>query len=420
MTAALDTPILAVGRRKAAMRFIMLAVLIDMMAIGIIIPVLPALVGSFTANPAEHALWLGVATFAFGIANFFGAPVLGALSDSYGRRPVLLIGFCGLALNFFLTALSTTLWMLVAVRLVGGGMQANAAVANAYAADITTTEDRARSFGLLGAMFGLGFILGPAVGGVLGAINLHLPFFAAGVLALANLAYGVFVLPESLPPAKRRPFDWRKANPLASLRALGQVKGVGLLVAVIGFSGLAQFIMYTLWVLYTSFKFGWSTADNGWSMAAVGVASVIVQGGLMGWLVKRYQTRGLAVAGLMSSTIAYALWGAATQGWMMIAVVFANLLGFTVVASIQSLISAAADERSQGQAMGSISSLNSLMAVFAPVIGAPMLSAVSHYPQGDWRIGAPFYLCAALQAVALGLAVMHFRGERRAGLAAVV
>jgi DHA1 family tetracycline resistance protein-like MFS transporter len=418
MTIVAQTPVLGDGRRKAAMRFIMLTVLIDMVAIGIIIPVLPALVGTFTSSPVEHALWLGVVAFAFGIANFFGAPVLGALSDSYGRRPVLLIGFCGLAFNFFLTALSTALWMLVVVRLVGGAMQANAAVANAYAADITPPEERARSFGLLGAMFGIGFILGPVMGGLLGAIQIQLPFYTAGVLALLNLAYGYFVLPESLPPERRRPFDWRKANPLTALRTLSELKGVGLLVWVIAFSGLAQFIMYTLWVLYTTFKFGWSTADNGWSMAAVGVASVVVQGGLLGWLVKRFKPHSLALAGLLSSMLAYALWGAATEGWMMIAVVFANLLGFTVGATIQGLISAAADERSQGQAMGSVSSLNSLMAVLAPVIGAPMLGIVSHYPQGDWRIGAPFYLCAALQGVALVLAVLHFRGERRTRLAA--
>jgi DHA1 family tetracycline resistance protein-like MFS transporter len=416
MSAATPRP--AGGGRKAAMRFIMLTVLIDMLAIGIIIPVLPALVGTFTSNPAEHALWLGVVAFAFGLSNFFGAPVLGALSDSYGRRPVLLIGFCGMAFNFFLTALSSALWMLVVVRLVGGAMQSNSAVANAYAADVTPPEERARSFGMLGAMFGIGFILGPVMGGLLGAINLQLPFYAAGVMALLNLSYGYFVLPESLPAARRRPFDWRKANPLASLRALSELKGVGLLVVVIAFSGLAQFMMYTLWVLYTSFKFGWNTADNGWSMAAVGVASVIVQGGLLGWLVKRYRAQQLALAGLLSSMVGYVLWGAATEGWMMIAVIFVNLLGFTVGATIQGLISAAADEHNQGQTMGSVSSLNSLMAVVAPVIGAPMLGIVSHYPQGDWHIGLPFYLCAALQGVALVLAVLHFRGQSRTRLAA--
>ena len=232
-------------KREPAMPFIMLTVLIDMIAIGLIIPVLPPLVGSFTADQAEHAFWYGVVTFAFGIANFFGSPVLGALSDHYGRRPVLLLGFSGLALSFFVTGLATALWMLVAVRLVSGALQANAAVANAYVADISTPEQRAKRFGLLGAMFGMGFVLGPVMGGLLGSINLHLPFFVAGSLAIVNALYGILVLPESLPPHRRTPIDWRKANPVASLRRLTDLHGVGMLVAVIGLASLAQFVMHT-------------------------------------------------------------------------------------------------------------------------------------------------------------------------------
>ena len=405
-------------QRAAAMPFIMLVVLIDMLSIGLIIPVLPALVGSFTGSQTDQVFWYGVIAFTFGFANFFASPMLGALSDAHGRRPVLLIGFCGLAISFFATALSSAIWMLIVVRLVAGAMQANAAVANAYVADITAPEDRAKRFGLLGAMFGIGFILGPVVGGLLGAIDLHLPFFAAGGLALLNLLYGWFVLPESLPPEKRRKFEWKAANPVNSLRGLTELKGVGLLVAVLAFAGLAQFIMYTIWVLYSTFKFGWGPVENGWSLAAVGVMSVIVQGGLLGVLLKRYSPQRLALAGLVSSTLAFALWGAATQGWMMYAVIFANVLGYMVTASMQGIISSAADATNQGQTLGAVSSLNSLMAVIAPAIGAPLLGLVSHLPQGDWRIGAPFYFCAVLQAAALVLAWTHFRGARRNRLAA--
>ena len=404
----------APASRAAAMPFILIAVLIDMISIGIIVPVLPALVGSFTGSTADQAHWLGVVSFAFGIANFFGAPLLGALSDRYGRRPVLLIGFCGLALNFFATALSTALWMLIAVRMVGGALQANASVANAYVADITPPEQRARRFGMLGAMFGLGFILGPAIGGLLGAIDLHLPFFAAGTLALVNLAYGWLVLPESLPLERRRPFDWRAANPIGSLRGLTRLEGVGPLVAVIACTGLAQGVLYTSWVLYNTFKFGWGPAENGASLAAIGVMSVIVQGVLLGRLLKRTGPRHLAVAGLLSSALAYALWGAAPQGWMMYAVIAANVLGFTVAASLQSIVSGAADAASQGRTLGAVGSINSLTMVAGPVLAAPLLGAVSHLPHGDWRIGAPLYVGAALHAAALLLAWAHFRGERRA------
>ena len=400
--------------RTAAMPFIMLTTLIDMLAIGLIIPVLPALVGSFTGSQADQAFWYGVVTFAFGLANFFASPVLGAVSDGHGRRPVLLLGFCGLALSFFLTALATALWMLIAVRLVSGAMQANIAVSNAYVADITPPEERAKRFGMLGAMFGLGFILGPVTGGLLGAIDLRLPFVVAGSLALVNLLYGYFVLPESLPADRRRAFAWRSANPVSALRELAQLKGAGLLVMVIGCSGLAQFVLYTTWVLYTTFKFGWGPLENGWSLAAVGIVSAIVQGVLLGRLLRRFGPRRLAVLGLLSSTLAYALWGAATEGWMMFAIIFLNLLGATVAASIQSIISSAADARRQGQALGAVGGLNSLMAVVAPVLGTPLLTMVSHLPRGDWRIGAPLYFCALLQAASLVLAVGHFRRERLA------
>ncbi|MDR3438622.1 MFS transporter [Telmatospirillum sp.] len=402
--------------RTAAMPFVMLTVLIDMVSIGLIIPVLPALVGSFTGSQSDQAFWYGVVVFAFGIANFFGSPILGALSDAYGRRPVLLLGFCGLGLNFFATGLANALWVLIAIRLIGGALQANAAVANAYVADITPPEQRAKRFGMLGAMFGIGFIIGPVMGGLLGAISLQLPFFVGGSLAMINLLYGYFVLPESLPVERRRPFQWKMANPLGSLRALTQLQGIGLLVAVVALTGLAQFILYTSWVLYSTFKFGWGPQENGWSLAAVGVMSVIVQGFLLGRMLKHFSPRRLAVAGLVSSTIAYAAWGAASQGWMMYAVIFLNVLGYTVATAIQSIISSAADSHSQGRTLGAVNSLNSLMAVVAPIFSAPLLATVSHLPQGDWRIGAPFYFCMLLQGAALVLAFVHFSRQRsRAG-----
>jgi len=393
------------------MPFIALAVLIDMVSIGLIIPVLPPLVGTFTASQADQATWFGVVAFAFGVANFFGAPVLGALSDHYGRRPVLLLGFSGLALSFFVTGLATALWMLIVVRLFSGAMQANAAVANAYVADITPPDQRARRFGILGAMFGLGFILGPVMGGLLGSINVHLPFFVAGTLAVINWLYGYFVLPESLPPESRRPIDWRRANPISSLRALSQLRGVGALVAVIGLSGLAQFTLHTTWVLYTQFKFGWGPLENGWSLFAVGLMSALVQGFLLKHLLHHLSVQRLALLALASSTLCYLFWGAASQGWMMYAVIVCNLLGFAATASIQSLVSNAVDETRQGRTLGAVAALNSLMAAIAPVVGAPLLTIVSHLPQGDWRIGAPYYFCALLQGIAMLLAWRHFRRQ---------
>ena len=395
------------------MRFIMLVVLIDMLAVGIIVPVLPALVGRFTSDPSEQARWYGVIAVSYAVSQFVSAPFLGALSDRYGRRPLLLLGFCGLALNFFATAMASALWMLVASRVVGGAMQANAAVANAYVADITAPQDRAKRFGMLGAMFGIGFILGPVLGGVLGGINLQLPFFAAGVLALLNLVYGYFVLPESLRPEQRRAVDWRRANPLTSPKDLVALKGVGLLVGVLAFAGLAQFSLYTVWVLYGSFRFGWGPTENGWSLAAVGIVSALVQGVLLGRLLKKFGAQRLAVMGLVSSTLAFTAWGLATAGWMMFVVIAFNVLGAAVAASLQGLVSQAADESTQGQTLGAVSSLSSLMAVVAPALAAPLMATVSHLPQTDWRVGAPMFFCAALQLAALLLAVVHFRRMAR-------
>ena len=411
-----DTP--GARGRGAAMPFILGAVLIDMIAVGLMIPVLPALVGTFTASPAEQAFWYGAVAFAFGVASFVAAPVLGGLSDRYGRRPVLLLGFAALALNFYATALATALWVLLLVRAISGAMQANVAVAQAYVADITPPEQRTRRFGLIGAMLGIGYTLGPVLGGVLGAYDLRWPFFAAGTLALINIAYGVFVLPESLPKDRRQPFSWRRANPVAAMRALGALRDVGPLVWVIALAGLAQFTMHMSWVLYTTFKFGWGPMENGWSLFFVGVMSALVQGGLMKHLLKRFSPQRLASMGILSAMVCYVLFGLATEPWMMFVIIGLNLFGFTTMVAIQSLVSQAADERDQGRTMGSIASLNSLMAVAAPVISAALLGVVSGYPQGDVRIGLPFFFCAALQAVAAFVAIRHFQRRRGASAAA--
>ncbi len=395
------------------MRFIMVAVLIDMISIGLMIPVLPHLVGQFTHSHADQAFWFGAVSFAFGIANFFGSPILGALSDRYGRRPVLLIGFCGLAFNFFMTAAATSLWILVAVRLVGGGMQANISVANAYVADITPPNDRARSFGLLGAMMGVGFILGPALGGILGDIDLRLPFVASGSLAILNWIYGYFVLPESLPKERRTPFDWRKANPVASLMGLIHLKGVGALVAVIALSTLSQFMLHSTWVLYTTFKFGWGPHETGWSLMMVGIVSVLMQGFLLKHILKRVSPQRLALIGMLTSALAYVAYGLAPAGWMLFVVILLNMPAAATGSLLQSMVSSAAAANIQGRTLGAVSSLNSMMAVIAPVLGAGLLAMVSSAPRGDIRLGLPFFVGALIQFLALGLAILHFQRQRR-------
>ena len=399
------------------MSFIMVAVLIDMISIGLMVPVLPHIAGTFTSSNDEQTLAFMAVVLAFGVANFFSSPVLGALSDRFGRRPVLLLGFAGMAISFFVTAVATSLWMLVAVRLFSGAMQSNISIANAYVADISTPQDRARRFGLLGAMFGIGFILGPVIGGILGDIDVRLPFLVAGSMAVLNACYGYFVLPESLPVEKRRAFDWRRANPVSSLRGLAALNGVGPLVLVLALSGLAQFMLHMTWVLYTKFKFGWGPGEVGWSLLAVGVMSALGQGVLLKPLLKRFSPPKLAVMGMASASLAYFAWGMATQAWMLYAVIFLNVLGGVASASMQSIISNAADATRQGQTMGAVSSLNSLMAVIAPVIGLELLRWVSDLPKGHVLIGLPFFTCAALQFAAMLIALRFFR---RQGVPAVI
>ncbi|MDE2592987.1 MAG: MFS transporter [Burkholderiales bacterium] len=396
------------------MPFIMVTVLLDMMSIGIVSPVLPKLVGGFMSSGASTSLAFGAVQVVYALAQFFSAPILGALSDRYGRRPVLLLGLVGMALNFFVTALATEYWVLLVVRLIGGALCANIAVANAYVADVTQAKDRARNYGMLGAMFGLGFILGPITGGLLGAHNLHWPFFLAGSLSLINAAYGWLVLPESLPSERRRAFTLSKVHPFASLGRLRQMEGVEPLLWVMGLTTLAQFILHSNWMLYTEFKFGWTPRDNGLSLFAVGVMAMLVQGGLLRQFQKTIPVNKLASIGLISSTLAFAAYGAVPEGWMMYAVIVANLFGYVVNPTIQSVISNAVEANRQGESMGALSSISSVAAILGPLMGAPVLATVSHYPHGDWRVGAPFYLCAALQAIAAFLGISFFNQRQRA------
>jgi DHA1 family tetracycline resistance protein-like MFS transporter len=394
------------------MPFIMVTVLLDMMSIGIIAPVLPKLIGGFMDSGAGTSMGYGLAQAAFAIAQFFSAPILGALSDQHGRRPVLLLGLLGMAVNFFVTALATEFWMLLAVRVMGGTVCANIAVANAYVADITEPKDRAKNYGLLGAMFGLGFILGPVLGGLLGEHNVHWPFFLAGTLCLVNCVYGYFVLPESLPQERRRQFELSRTNPFSALARLRELKGVETLMWIMGLSILAQFCLHTSWFLYTEFKFGWTPRDNGLSLFAVGMMAVLVQGGLLRQVQKRVPLHVIVRIGLVSSTVAFFAWGAVPEGWMMYVVIVANVFGYMVQPGMQSLVANAVDPSRQGESMGAVSSINSVAAMVGPLLGTPLLAAVSHYPQGDWHLGAPFYLCAAIQAVAAFIGLRHFAKHR--------
>jgi DHA1 family tetracycline resistance protein-like MFS transporter len=401
-------------RRPPALSFILITVLLDVMGIGLLVPVLPSIVGQFTAGRDAQTYWFGALMLAFGGAQFICAPLLGALSDHFGRRPVLLTAIAGLGAMYLATALATSLEQLLAIRLFGGALAANFSVANAYVADVTSPENRAKSFGMIGAAFGIGFIVGPMTGGLLGHIDVRLPFFVAAGLSFLNFLYGLFVLPESLPIERRKQVELKRANPFMSLVGLARLHGVGLLVAVFALTTLAQFILHAIWVLYSTFRFDWGPREAGISLFVVGLMAVIVQGGMMKWLMRRLGERRVVIAGLASGTLAFLGYGLATQGWMMYVIIVANLLSFAVGAALNAIVSKAADPGEQGLAMGSLSSLSSLMGVLAPLVGTPLLAQVSHLSPADWRVGAPFYLSTLLNALALAFAVWHFARHRPA------
>lgn len=401
----------ATPSRQPAVGFILALVLLDILGIGLMLPVLPALVGSLTPDRDAQTLWVGALLTGYGLMQFACAPLLGALSDRFGRRPVLLVGIGGLSLMFLTPALATSLWVILAARLFGGALAANLAVANAYLADVLPAPQRASAFGRIGAAIGVGFIIGPAAGGMLGAIDVRLPFFVAAALAALNFLYGWLVLPESLPPERRAPLQLSRANPLSALRELGRLRGIGRLVVVYGMINLSAFVVHSTWVLYTSFRHGWGPQQAGWSLFVVGVMALTVQGVLLSRLLRSLGARRLVLAGMTSALLAYLGYATATEGWMMYALIVANFLGFAVLPTIQGQVSQAADARVQGRTMGALSSLASIMMAIAPLIGTPLLAVVSHLPASDWRIGAPYFVAAALQAIALIFAVVHFRHD---------
>ncbi len=394
------------------MPFILIVVFIDVVGIGLAMPVLPILIGDFTASRELQSYWYGVLVIVYGLMQFVCAPLLGALSDRFGRRPVILASIFGLGLHYLLLALAPSLWFMLLARVIGGITGASFSVANAYASDVSTTEARARSFGLIGAAFGLGFICGPMLGGLLGSIDLHLPFYVAAGLSLVNGIYGVFVVPESLPRDRRAPFAIRRANPFTALLALSRHPEIGRLVAVFALVVLAQLILQTTWVLFTHFRFGWGPRENGFALFCVGLVAAVVQGALLGPLLRRFGDVRLSLTGLTVGTLAYLLYGLAQQGWMMYAIIVGNFISFAAGPALQGIVSNAVGVREQGVTMGALSSIQSIMFVVAPAIGTPLLAQVSQLPASDWRVGVTFFVSAALQCIALFLARRHFAFQR--------
>ncbi|MCX5740515.1 MAG: MFS transporter [Proteobacteria bacterium] len=391
-------------RLHAGIPFILVAVFIDMLGMGLVFPVLPVLVGNFTASREAQSYWFGALAVSYGLMQFFCAPLLGALSDRFGRRPILITSIVGLGLHYLLLAIAPSLWVMLLARMIGGLTGASFSVANAYASDVTPPERRAAAFGQIGAVFGLGFICGPMLGGLLGDISLHLPFQVAAGLSLLNASYGFFVVPESLPRDRRAPFSFAKANPFAALVGLAQHREIGSLVTVYALFQLAHMMLVQTWVLFTQFRFGWGPRENGISLFCVGIVATTVGGFLLPRLLASFGVERLALWGLASGIVSYLLYGLVQEGWMMFVIIFASFLTFATAPAIKGIVSRVSDPRAQGVTMGSLDAIGSLAAVAAPAIGMSLLARVGDLPRSDWRIGSVFFLCAGLQAIAWWLA----------------
>jgi DHA1 family tetracycline resistance protein-like MFS transporter len=393
------------------MVFILVTVFIDILGIGIIIPILPELIKEFVGGSTALAgRYFGIIAATYAATQFFFAPVLGSLSDRFGRRPIILVSLFGLGVDYLIQGLAPNIGWLFLGRFIAGVMGASFTTANAYIADVSGPGNRARNFGLVGVAFGLGFIFGPAIGGLLGGIHIRLPFFAAAGLALINWLYGFFVLPESLPPEERGRFSWTKANPVGSLLVLRTYPLVaGLAVAFI-FTGLAQRGLETVWVLYTGHRFGWDEQTNGLSLALVGLMAVLVQGGLVQPFIRRFGERRSILFGLFLATFTFMGYGLATKGWMMFAIIFFGSLGGVAGPAIQGLVAGTVEPNDQGKIQGALTALMSLTSIFAPLIFASGLFSFFTSPSAPFELpGAPFLLGSLLWAVSFVIVVRLFR-----------
>ncbi len=400
-------------KQTPALKFVLVCVLLDVIGFGLIIPVLPQLVGEFTANAQSQARWYGVLMAAYGLAQFFAAPLLGALSDRYGRRPVLLISQLGWGLDFLLIAFAPNLWIIFIARLIGGVTGAGFTVASAYVADVTTKENRTRGMGMIGAMFGVGFIVGPMLGGLLGEYGTRVPFYAAAVVALLNVAYGFFILPESLPREQRTVYTRQqllaKSNPFTALVVLLRLprtsNGVSIasLVVAVALTNLAQFMMHTTFVLFTTQRYDWSPRDNGIALFIVGIIHALVQGVLLGKLLKMMGEKRLAIIAMVIAAAEFASFAFATQGWMMYAIIIIAFINSAAMPALMGIVSKNLASDEQGAKLGAISGLNAVMMVLAPLVATPIFAATNHFDKTDWRFGTVYLVAAALQVFSVAL-----------------
>lgn len=395
---------------RAGVAFVLVVLFLDILGLGIVIPVLPELVDSFVPGDASAAApWYAALASVYAVMQVLFAPLVGALSDRFGRRTVILASLTAFGGSYLILAVAPSLTWLFIGRILAGITGATITAANAYIADVSTPQTRARNFGFVGVAFGLGFIFGPAIGGLLGGLGLRVPFYAAAASALVGALYGLLILPESLPPERRRPFSWSAAIPLRSLGVLSAYPlVVGIAVSFLFFT-LAQRGLETVFVLYTAYRYDWGPSENGLALALVGVMAALVQGGLVRPLVARLGERRTILVGLTVSTLSFVGYGLASQGWMLLAVIAFASLGAVAGPAIQGLVAGTVPGNEQGAVQGALTSLQSLSSVLAPLAAGTIFGAFTGDGAPVDVPGAPFFLGAVLLVAALLWAARTFR-----------
>ncbi len=396
--------------KQAAVGFIFATMLIDIIGIGIIIPVLPKLLEELIqSNLSDAAKIGGWLTFAYALVQFLFAPLIGNISDKYGRRVVLLASLLAFTIDYLILAFAPTILWLFIGRIMSGITGASASTASAYIADISTPENKAKNFGLIGAAFGIGFIIGPLIGGLLGQIGARIPFYAAAALCFINFIYGFIFLPESLPKSKRRNVDWKAANPIGSLLKLKKYPQILLLITAMFFMYMAGHAVNTNWTFFTMYEFHWDEKMVGISLAVVGVLVSIVQGFLVRWSNPKFGNAKNILWGLTINMIGLVLFGLANQSWMMFVFLIPYCLGGIAGPALQTEVTSCVDEKEQGQLQGTITSLNSATAIFGPLIMTGLFyyftkeDAPMHFP------AAPFFLGAIFQIIAIILSYFSLK-----------
>ena len=401
--------------RTSSLGFIFVTLLIDILGIGLLIPILPEFIAELThQTPSEAAHQYGFLLALYGAMQFLFAPLLGALSDKVGRRPVLLISLFFAGIDYILMALAPNMIWLYIGRALSGITGASFTAANAYIADVSPPEKRSQNFGLVGAAFGVGFIIGPAAGGFLSQYGHRVPFWAAAILCFANWLYGYFILPESLKIENRRAFSWKQANPLGALKMLGKYPVVWGLTGTLVASNLAMQCINSTWVLFTAAKFGWSPKETGFSLAAFGAMALVYQLGLARILIPFWGERRTMLIGMAAAAIEFTAYALATHGWMVYAIMFIGGIGMLGGQATQGLLSQQVGEDEQGTLQGALASLANLMGIIGPVIATGLFGYFTRENAPVRIPGISFFLSSALNVLALVIAIRAVRKMPRA------